>query len=400
MFVYKIDGSYEHFTETQTTEVNNSKVANSIKNIMNNISTTVIQENIASFSNTISALNKLSITNTKTTGDIDISNVNQKNKVDVTVVEKQIDENINKINNDISTQITSNIDGAIKTLSERNKTSFVNKANDEIKNNLKTDDSNILTDVVSEIVKSGMGIENPKKNTNINKTIEKSFKLNNSINIEDNMNVTNVMKSTVNQENIGKCSNTVAGINNISLDDLQFDKITIDDIKQKNLITGTIKCIFSQQNVSQVTNRVATNINQIINSVNSKSTTKTNLGNAVYEVINELGKTNINDTKIEDAPTPTLNSIKESVKQEELNKELIKEIELNKAKEQTINDNVNLGKQLKESTIFPGSTVSTTPMNTPKLTEEISTMTKIFVMFAVILIICLISVFIYFKTKQ
>jgi hypothetical protein len=238
------------------------------------------------------------------TNVINIGNVNMVSEANSTFQKTQVKNNVNIITNDISTKISTNINGAIKTLVSNNKETFLGRTIVKIKENLETTDQgaqDAAEAIINDTIKKSIGIDSIDVNilakddskTNINNNIKKSLKIDDSYNVESNTNTENSIDTIINQANVSTCSNKVIARNAINLNNINYEEININNIEMKSMSNAVVDCLFDQTNISTVTNKVVNNIQKTISYMSAHTIDNSNilnLGNAIGEVINEMGQ--------------------------------------------------------------------------------------------------------------
>jgi hypothetical protein len=125
-------------------------------------------------------------------------------------------------------------------------------------------------------------------NYNLDSSIKNYLKLDESFKINDSSNIENEINNKINQSNISNCSSSASSANQIILNDIQCDvasasgkslnpkgKLTITDIEQKAIAKLYMTCIINQSNVSDIStkilNKISSKYNQIYDAVAKKA---------------------------------------------------------------------------------------------------------------------------------
>jgi len=296
----KIDGSTKinkNFENNQ--KINRSMLVESVTKLVNNIASDVIQQNTAIASSAAGASNVISLSGIKC-NNVTISNVNQTaTAVNETQIKAQ-QQNTSKIANEISTNIDKTIEkigatdlAALQAENSKQLNAFMNDVPGYDPNKAQKLKSQCGNGSSLISIKNKCDID---ASYELDATVKQSLDLDESFKINDQDDITNDIKSKVEQTNFAECKATATAENKIIIDNIVCGgdeedeeedeeeddntpkKLTMNKINQDAKAKVLMTCIFDQKNVSEITNKIVNTIskryNQIYDAVQKKGETK------------------------------------------------------------------------------------------------------------------------------
>ena len=284
-------------------KIDRSMLVESVTKLVNNIASDVIQQNTAIAASAAGASNLISVSGVKCK-NVSISNVNQTaSAINETQVKAQ-QQNTSKIANEIS----SNIDKTIEKIGSTDLAALQAENTKQLNafmNDVPGYDPNKAQQLKSQCGGGGSLLSVNNKcdidaSYELDATVKQSLELDESFKINDQDDISNEIKSKVEQTNFAECKATATAENKIIIDDIicggdededededEDDedkskpiqgKLKIDTINQDAKAKVLMTCIFDQKNVSEITNKIVNKIskryNQIYDAVQKKGETK------------------------------------------------------------------------------------------------------------------------------
>jgi hypothetical protein len=273
--------------------INRSMAVESVTKLVNNVATDVIQKNSAEASSAAAASNVLWLQNVNC-DDVVISGISQNATAISQVQVKTQQQNMSKIATEISTSIDKTIEkvGATDLAGLQAENS---KMLDKYMNQMPGYDPNKAQEMASKCPKAGDSMISVGNTCNVsneyelNASVRQALDLDESFKIKDEDNVSNDIKSKVEQSNFASCQATATANNAIILNDItcaatnamnkanSIDKaaaegktitpakrgrLEISDIEQKAMAQLYMTCIFDQKNVSEIANKIVNKISK------------------------------------------------------------------------------------------------------------------------------------------
>jgi hypothetical protein len=260
------------YTATKSFEsnssINKTMMASALNNLINNCKNDVMQKNMVELSALAIASNTIRQMN-YTASNITYYNINQTNNAGVTV---GADINTNIINT-VSESVSSSINKKINN--ETNNNNLINQQNiaelTEAMNSLPIVPGVSKPSVIDQI-EGIIGLGSNSKNNNIdidiNLQIKKMLNIDDSLTINESNKITNDIQNMIEQINYVKCSAKAMAINNIFLYEGKIDgDVIINDGDQEARAHIMLNCTINQENVSNISNNILTNISTNINNL-------------------------------------------------------------------------------------------------------------------------------------
>ena len=285
-------------------KINRSMMVESITKLVNNVSQDVMQKNTSSAAAVAGASNTLMLSGIKC-DEINITGITQKAEATADVLVKSQQSNISKISTEISTSIDKTIEKVGSTdlaaLQAEN-----TKQLDAFMKAMPGYDPNKSQKLASKCpddggLLSGGNKCNVSSEYELNASVKQALDLNESFKINDQDNISNDIKTKVEQANFASCKANATAQNSIILQDIQCGllsavdqaksdatkeasgkpvkkKLTISNVEQDAVSKLYMTCVFDQKNVSEIANKITNSIskkyNQIYDAVQKKGETK------------------------------------------------------------------------------------------------------------------------------
>jgi hypothetical protein len=286
--------------------INRSMAVESVTKLVNNVATDVIQKNSAEASSAAAASNVIWLQNVNC-DDVVISGISQNATAISQVQVKTQQQNMSKIATEISTSIDKTIEKVGATDLSALQADNTKMLNDFMKA-MPGYDPNKAQEMASKCPKAGDSMISVGNTCNVsneyelNASVKQALDLDESFKIKDEDNVSNDIKSKVEQSNFASCQSSASANNAIILSDItcastnamnkasSLDKaaaegktltpakrgrLEISDIEQKAIAQLYMTCIFDQKNVSEIANKIVNKISkkysQVYNAVAEKA---------------------------------------------------------------------------------------------------------------------------------
>lgn len=273
--------------------INRSMAVESVTKLVNNVATDVIQKNSAEASSAAAASNVIWLQNVNC-DDVVISGISQNATAISQVQVKTQQQNMSKIATEISTSIDKTIEKVGATDLAGLQAENTKMLNDFMKA-MPGYDPNKAQEMASKCPKAGdsmISIGNTCNVSNeyeLNASVKQALDLDESFKIKDEDNISNDIKSKVEQSNFASCQASATANNAIILQDItcgavnamskansrdkaaadgktltpkQRGKLEISDIEQKAMAQLYMTCIFDQKNVSEIANKIVNKISK------------------------------------------------------------------------------------------------------------------------------------------
>lgn len=270
--------------------VNTSMMVESLTSVINNAVNDVKQNNLAEASALSAATNNLSVMGltAKTFLLSNVTQVAETNVIEtVSVEQKNVATIINTMDTSIQQQITkeSNISDTINEINKNNQEAL-QASLDAI-----PPVPNVPKQDARKHVNSFFGGGN-KTTNNIDVDYESSVKkmldIDDSVKISENSNTKNELFNTITSANYSNCQINALAKNAITL--LQIDAqetATITNISQTSKADVNLKCAFSQTNITNIANKMVTQISSTINNLYKGIQSKPD--STKYDFLHNLG---------------------------------------------------------------------------------------------------------------
>jgi hypothetical protein len=293
----KIKKSFEN-----NQRINHSMTVNSLSKIFNNIATDVIQKNSVAASSAVGASNSIFISGIKCE-TVKISGNKQKSVATLQMEVQTKQKNTNKISNDITTTINKTIEKVGTVDLAKLQSDNTNQLNEFMKATPGYDPDKAHK-LGSSCPSNTGGLFSVGNKCDVNSkyeldaSIKQSLDLDESFKITDNDDITNEIKNKVEQSNFAACQSNASAQNQIVIQDIMCavneasnrkGSFEFEDNEQEAIANLYMKCVFDQESVNEISNKILNNIakkyNQIYDAVAEKAKTK---GPAYYEKASKL----------------------------------------------------------------------------------------------------------------
>ncbi len=290
-------------------KINRSMMVESITKLVNNVSSDVVQKNSSTAASAAGASNTLWLSGVNC-DDVVISGVRQGAEAQNTTLVKSSQSNMSKISNEISTSIDKTIEkvgGTDLAALQAENTKQLN----EFMNAMPGYDPNKAQKLASQCPDDSGSLFSAGNSCKVNSSYEldasvkQALDLDESFKINDQDDISNEIKTKLEQANFASCQANASASNAIVLQDItcasmsaatkaqksqeaadkgetlsasKRGRLEISDIEQQAVAKLYMTCIFDQQNVSEIankiTNKIAKKYNQIYDAVAKKGEEK------------------------------------------------------------------------------------------------------------------------------
>ncbi len=290
-------------------KINRSMMVESITKLVNNVSSDVVQKNSSTAASAAGASNTLWLSGVNC-DDVVISGVRQGAEAQNTTLVKSSQSNMSKISNEISTSIDKTIEKVGGTDLAALQAENTKQLNDFM-NAMPGYDPNKAQKLASQCPDDSGSLISAGNKCNVNSSYEldasvkQALDLDESFKINDQDDISNEIKTKLEQANFASCQANASASNAIVLQDItcasmsaatkaqksqeaadkgetlsasKRGRLEISDIEQQAVAKLYMTCIFDQQNVSEIankiTNKIAKKYNQIYDAVAKKGEEK------------------------------------------------------------------------------------------------------------------------------
>ena len=293
-------------------KINRSMTVNSLTKIFNDVANDVIQKNTSTASAAVGASNTIFMSgiNCET---VVISGIKQTSDASSTVNVQSSQQNISKISNDITNEISKTIEKVGQTdladLEAQN-TRKLNQFMSAVPGynpNKALELASKCPDKKKSVISVGNDCEISSE-YQLDASVKSVLDLDESFTINDDDDVNNTIKNKIEQTNFASCQSSATAENAIVIQDIMCQvrsaadsaarearrggTFIFEDVEQQATARLYMTCIFNQQNVNEIANKIYNNIakkyNQIYNEVARKANTMGPDGNKYYLKATEL----------------------------------------------------------------------------------------------------------------
>ena len=285
----KIKKSFEN-----NQKIDRSMLVQSVTKLVNNVSSDVVQKNSSSAASAVGASNTVWISNIKC-DNVTISGIKQKSQADNTTEVKASQSNQSKISNDISSTIDKTIEKVGGTDLEGLQADNTKQLNKFMQAKPGYDPDKALK-LAGACPGEGGGLFSVANDCKVDSsyeldaTVKQTLELDESFKIDDKDDISNDIKTKLDQSNFASCSANASASNQIVLQDISCDSmnamnkskgkgsISLTDFEQEAIGKLYMTCVFDQTNVSDIANKMVTKIakkyNQIYDAIEKKGAEK------------------------------------------------------------------------------------------------------------------------------
>ncbi len=287
-------------------KINRSMMVESITKLVNNVSSEVVQKNSSTAASAAGASNTLWLSGVNC-DDVVISGVRQGAEAQNQTLVKSSQSNMSKISTEISTSIDKTIEKVGGTDLAALQAENTKQLNDFMKE-MPGYDPNKAQKLASKCPSGGGSLISAGNKCNVSTSYEldasvkQALDLDESFKINDQDDISNDIKTKLEQANFASCQANASASNAIVLQDItcasmsaatkaqksqeaadkgeklsesKRGRLEISDIEQQAVAKLYMTCIFDQQNVSEIANKITNSIskkyNQIYDAVNKKA---------------------------------------------------------------------------------------------------------------------------------
>ena len=251
-----------------------------LSNAINNAAS----KNQADLLKAIAASNKINIGKVRGSEFV-FDNISQSAKVDTTTEASFVQKIANKVINDISVSLKQQVDMVQKeSIKDMNKTSIDEKIGSSVGDVL-TGIAGVwgqtvgkLADAAADVLSVNIGNKTEKRTEkDITQQLKDKFNLNQSFQFRDDNDIVNKLENLLKSENLAKCAEDTKAGNEVNFGEIDVTgPVRISNVKQEAVVTSVMKCIFNQDVMNDISNKMINSqeklIKQLIENVNDKLT--------------------------------------------------------------------------------------------------------------------------------
>lgn len=236
--------------------MNQSSVIGGMTKLVSNAINKAVAKNQSDLMRSLAVSNTIAIGSAKGTS-FSISNVDQGNQV-----QQEINGTfVQSISSKIISDVTTNINDQVDSIKEATK-------DDQIKN-ITADDKKEGTnaaDLAGKFMDANIGSSTSTTNDNeTTNTLKKNFNLDQSFQYKKEFDATQALNNALKSENLAKCVAKSQYANTIAVAKIDVTgPISIDSVKQQNIVRDLMSCAFSQSVISEIANKMVSNMTSMI----------------------------------------------------------------------------------------------------------------------------------------
>ncbi len=298
----KVKKSYEN-----NQKIDRSMVVNSLTKLINNIANDVVQKNASNAAAAVGASNTVFLSGI-TCDTVTISGIRQQSQSDLSIQVKSQQSNASKVSNEIKTNIDKTISKVGNTDLAKLQAANTQQLNDYM-NAMPGYDPDKAQKLASQCPSDSGSLISAGNTCNVSTsyeldgTVKQKLELDESFKINDNDDVSNDIKTKIEQANFATCQSNASADNSIVIQDIMCGvaeaaskaerkakkggSFEFSDIDQKAVANLYMTCVFDQKNISEIANkienRIAKRYNQIYDEVERKAKTMGSKGAAYYD---------------------------------------------------------------------------------------------------------------------
>ena len=266
-------------TETQvsnlteaTKDIDQSMVTNNAAKLIKSVINNVVSNNQSSLLQALAASNNISISGGRFAGDLNLTNIKQQNRIDLTA---NIDV-AQKVQNDITSKITDEVTQEIKkattaatlTATSTDIGETFGKAMDAV-SAIGTSFMDNAGKVIDGALNANMGNKTKTETkTATENSLKDAFNLNDSFTITTNEEFNNAVSNQLSSENLANCAQEAQANNNLDLTNVEVGgNANINNIEQSNFVTAALECAFNQDVCNKLAAIFITNYQNLIDNM-------------------------------------------------------------------------------------------------------------------------------------
>ena len=264
--------------------IDQSKVISGMNKMLSNAINNAASKNQADLLKAIAASNKINIGKVRGSEFV-FDNISQSAKVDTTTEASFVQKIANKVINDVSVSLKQQVDMVQKeSIKDMNKTSIDEKIGSSVGDVL-TGIAGVwgqtvgkLADAAADILSVNIGNKTEKRTEkDITQQLKDKFNLNQSFQFRDDNDIVNKLENLLKSENLAKCAEDTKAGNEVNFGEIDVTgPVRISNVKQEAVVTSVMKCIFNQDVMNDISNKMINSqeklIKQLIENVNDKLT--------------------------------------------------------------------------------------------------------------------------------
>lgn len=272
-------------TETQvnnlaetTKDIDESMMIENSAKLLKSVINNVVSKNQSSLLQALAASNNISLEGGKIGKDLNIKNINQQNKIDLSGNATFAQ----KVQNDITTQITDEVNKTFKKAAMSSATTGTSTSVGETLGKAMDAVASVGTSFMDNAGKvlDGSGSitagnkTTTESKTSTTKTIKDTFKLNDSFNLTSNEDFNNAVSNQLSTENLASCAQNAQANNSVDLSNVTVGgNANITDIDQSNFVTAALDCAFNQDITNKLAAIFVTNYSNLVDNMLQNTTT-------------------------------------------------------------------------------------------------------------------------------
>ena len=123
-----------------------------------------------------------------------------------------------------------------------------------------------LADTAKDILSVNIGNKTEKRTEkDITTELKEKFNLNQSFQFKDDNDVANKLENLLSSENLAKCAEDTKAGNEINLGEIDVKgPVLISDIKQESVVNSLMKCVFNQDVLNDISNKIVNSQEKLI----------------------------------------------------------------------------------------------------------------------------------------
>jgi hypothetical protein len=214
----------------------------------------------------IAAVNKLNIKNAKSKGDFVLSNIDQKSKIESKTTASMVQKIQTKVMNDLGSKLSDNITKQTEDIKNLDKQTNMGDIVNSLANIAGKAIDGVM-EVAGKLADSSIGSSVSNKKTNVNETaIKKNLELNDGFKVNKDESINSALTNALDQKNIAKCAESISAGGEINLENIESTdgSIKITNIQQEAIIGSVTDCVFNQELLTEVSNKMIDSINKTL----------------------------------------------------------------------------------------------------------------------------------------
>jgi hypothetical protein len=257
-----------------TQNIDSSMRVNAMTKLLNKTINEAAQNNQSDLLQMIKSSNRISMSGSKVTGGLRVSNVTQSSTIDKNTEMEVVQDLSSKIQNEIERNLSDNISQDMSNINKMKESklsgSSVEGAIDAVAG-FGTSAVEDITGMVSDIASVSIGSDNTKIEENISNlenTVKETLNLSQPLEIEKPTSIKDDLSNMLSQENINKVVDETQQANEMDYSNMDISGgAIIENVEQVAVVNAVLKGIFKQESINEMSNKIVTNIDNIFSQV-------------------------------------------------------------------------------------------------------------------------------------